>query len=122
MSLVSTYVLADDDQWYQEPVLGGDDWFICFDDDDPPELVVKEGKGINPYTLFEDIGLKAKVISKPSYSGRLFDGNFHDAWAVFLKIKKPIPAQHIKEHDGLTTEMPFQGTLYDFGKGTGGLK
>lgn len=40
MSLVSTYVLADNGLFYKNPTLRGEDWFICFDDDDPPELVI----------------------------------------------------------------------------------
>lgn len=124
MSLVSTYVLADDGKWYREPVLADDThmWFICFDDDEPPELVFREGIGINPYMIFDDIGLKAKLKGGPRYSGRLFDNEFHDAISVFLKIKRPIPADRIKEHDGIITELPAQGVMYDFGKGYGGLK
>lgn len=124
MSLVSTYCLADDGQWYREPVLRGEDWFICFDDDDPPELVFKEHSDINPYTLLHDIGLKASLKGRGNRSGRMFgkDFEFDDAISFWLKIKKPIPAKAITEHDGVVTDMPFQGTLYDFGGGLKGLK
>lgn len=124
MSLVSTYCLADDGKWYKEPVLGGEDWFICFDDDDPPELVFKEHSDINPYTLLRELGIKASLKGRGNRSMRMFSEEikFDDAISFWLKIKKPIPAAAITEHDGIIDELPFQGTLYDFGAGLKGLK
>lgn len=40
MSLVPTWVRMNDGKFYQNPVIAGAGWYICFDDDDPPELVV----------------------------------------------------------------------------------
>jgi len=40
MSLVPTYVRARDGYWYEDPVIEFPEGFICFDDDDPPELVL----------------------------------------------------------------------------------
>lgn len=126
MSLVSTYCLADDGKWYKEPVLRGEDWFICFDDDDPPELVFKEHSDINPYILLRELGIKAKLKGRGHLSGRMFgrsdDYKFDDAVSFWLNIKKPIPASAITEHEGVIDELPFQGTLYDFGAGLKGLK
>ena len=122
MSLVSTYALADNNKWYREPVLSGEGWFICFDDDDPPELVFRVDANINPYILLREIGLNAKLKGRPRISGRLFNDEFHDAYSLWLKIKKPIPAKYITEHDGIITNMPFQGVLYDFGQGFNNLK
>ena len=48
MSLVPTFVKADNGKWYQNPELEGPGWFICFDDDDPIELVfMKKFNGKN---------------------------------------------------------------------------
>ena len=44
MSLVPTYVLAQDGYWYKNPVLGTASWFLCYDDDDPIEIVIQEGR------------------------------------------------------------------------------
>ena len=46
MSLVPTWVLCDDRRMYRDAVLAAaadGDWFICFDDNDPPELVMQGG-------------------------------------------------------------------------------
>jgi hypothetical protein len=41
MSLVASYVKANDGLYYEGPWRAEDQsWFICLDDDDPPELVV----------------------------------------------------------------------------------
>jgi len=52
MSLTSTYVLMGDNKWYKNPIITNllteSMWFICYDDDDPIELVVEE-------SLWEDI-------------------------------------------------------------------
>lgn len=42
MSLVSTYVQSTSGKWYKNPVIRGDGWFICWDDDEPIELVVTD--------------------------------------------------------------------------------
>jgi hypothetical protein len=43
MSLVSTYVVMADGKYYQNPVIYDEtgDWFICFDDEEPPEFVIR---------------------------------------------------------------------------------
>lgn len=46
MSLGPTLVRAADGLYYQDPVFEGTDaagrrWFVCFDEDDPPELIVE---------------------------------------------------------------------------------
>jgi hypothetical protein len=124
MSLVSTYALADDGKWYQNPVLGspGYDWFICFDDDDPIELVIANVSGLSPEQVFNFLKIEAKTTSRPHGSQRYFKEGFKQARAWWVSIEKPIPAAHITEHDGIITEQPFQGVLYDFGQGFGGLK
>lgn len=48
MSLVATWCHCSDGKWYRNPVWSGDPdqdglatWFVCLDDDEPPELVVQ---------------------------------------------------------------------------------
>lgn len=48
MSLVATWCYCSDGKWYEDPVwyeLAEDSktrsWFLCLDDDDPPELVIQ---------------------------------------------------------------------------------
>lgn len=40
MSLCHVFVQAQDGRWYTSPTIAKDDWFLCWDDDEPIELVV----------------------------------------------------------------------------------
>jgi hypothetical protein len=123
MSLVATYVQATDGKIYKEPVLSGEDFFICFDDDDPPELVIKvldrtdkqlHQRAIN---ILKDIGLVATISDAHTKSGRLFgkSNKFVDSYSVFLSIKAPIPADKITEHEGFY-DGKSECTLYTWKK------
>jgi len=118
MSLVSTYVRADDGKMYKNPVLEGDGWFICFDDDDPVELVVADESGIQePMSFLKSIGInRPKMMGKGQRCGsRVFKGQFKPAKCWFFEITENIPATAITRHDGtvLRSEI-FQGVVYDF--------
>lgn len=102
MSLVSTYVYATDGKFYKNPVIKGEGWFICFDDDDPPELVVelslykKDGKEIFTKILQEQ-QLDFKIIQNTVNFGgsRYFSDTTKDkymkpACRMFFMLKGPI--------------------------------
>jgi hypothetical protein len=93
MSLVHTYVRAVDGQLYRDPVLRGDDWFICFDDDDPPEIVVagsdREECAVRAHRLVASIGRNVRLHS--SRSSRSFAGKFRQACAFWFDLTAPIP-------------------------------
>lgn len=126
MSLCSTWVLARDGNFYQDPVLRGDDWFLCFDDDDPPELVIKcekeqplktlqRAKEILKAHLF---GVRYEFLSKrPRWSHRMFP-EFHHAGAIFIKILDPIPVPQEYEAvlDDINKDL-HEKVYYDFGRG-----
>lgn len=120
MSLVSTYVRADNEKWYRDPVMSGDGWFICFDDDDPIELVminpdIKDKK--SPEDLLKEINLIAFVNSKPMYSERLFEEHgwkFTPSRAYWIDIVGPIPFRLITKFDAeFKTKPNKQGVYYD---------
>lgn len=120
MSLVSSYVLSDDGYWYKNPVLGDDEYFICFDDDDPPELVIRV-KDRSESEMRDCVNgilskLSGKIVSQPMLGGyRLFKGKFKKSYSVFIEINRRIPADFIKEHDGRFKEQPqTQGVFYNF--------
>lgn len=113
MSLTHTCVQASDNKIYINPYISGEDFFICFDDDDPPELVIKVNnksdtelnqRAIN---IINDLNLIATITSKPQKSGRIFNQNinqnfnFITAYSVFLSIKAPIPISIITSHNGI---------------------
>lgn len=113
MSLVSTCVQANDGKIYKNPILSGEDFFICFDDDDPPELVIKRLHRIDSdlhkraLDILKNLGLVASLRGNPMKSSRLFNltqelsTKFIEAISYFLHIEAPIPANHITKHDGL---------------------
>lgn len=103
MSQVPTWVKAKDGQFYQDPVLRGEDWFLCFDDDDPPELVMKADRLIpeskadvkeRAKGILDRLGVRYELCGGVSRSSRCFGSQItrmHPAVAVFLHIKDPIP-------------------------------
>ena len=113
MSLVPTCVQANDGNVYINPIISGEDFFICFDDDDPPELVIKlldrspDEIHQRALDILKDLPLIASFRGSPSKSSRLFDHsqqsalNFVKANAYFLYIDQPIPFNKITKHDGL---------------------
>ena len=121
MSLVSTYIKTTDGKWYRNLVYRGEGWFICFDDDDPIELVIRKSSGIKP----EDIDLLKQFpkfrLSKPRSSGRNFGGDWlFPAVAYFLcaesqlSFGNPFPApRETDTYDKVFDEYPnTQGVYY----------
>ncbi len=126
MSLVSTYVLADDGKWYKDPVLEAADhsWFICFDDDDPPELVFKVNGGeskkdwsARASLILANIGIRIHWLRPSHASGRCFgpEEKVHDAMAYWIDIIAPIPKKWItRPSEGSDKKPDCQGVFYNF--------
>lgn len=122
MSLVSTYVRAVDGKLYRNPVFRGENWFIVFDDDDPPELVFEPKGGIElvryrATIILNDRGIKYKLMGEPCSSGlRCFSsiGDMRKAYRVFFELLSRIPVP--QEHDGAidSEKEVIQGVFYDF--------
>lgn len=113
MSLVSTYVRAVDGKLYRNPVIRGDGWFLCFDDDDPPELVVEVGREAPGFTFFKRKrrGHRGGRCSQSSLN-KTVEMRFKTADSYFGRLTAPIPVP--AEHDGVaTTEEIGQGVVYD---------
>jgi hypothetical protein len=108
MSKVPTWVLAVDGRVYQDPVLEGPDWFLCFDDDEPPELVIallrtvpKGGSWRWIEERTREIMEGLKIVwhfygsgSRVRFGHRCFGegvSNMKHAGAVFLKLESAIP-------------------------------
>lgn len=80
MSLVSTYCKCSDGKWYKEPIWFGSDWFICLDDDEPPELVIEKESSKPDILWFEIKGY-------PETSARLFPVGTGRKWSNFKNAK-----------------------------------
>ena len=108
MSQVATWVLGIDGRFYEEPTLyppGYDpasgeppDWYLCFDDDDPPELVIREGKPLPDLPYLQITG-KGQRCTREFYHGPYRPKNpifwLRPAKAYFGKLTRPIPAPDV---------------------------
>ena len=119
MSKVPTFVKLNDGNYYKNPTLGRNNWFICFDDDDPPELVIKMKMfedGLTPKRIIDRIGLEAEVVSDiTEYAGRCFEEDslrMEEAVAVFLKISEPPSTEWLRNHDGIEENSRTEGVYY----------
>lgn len=109
MSLVSTYVRAVDGKLYRDPIVVGNDWFLCFDDDDPPELVVRAMGALPELQCI-------RAICGHTRSFRCFTGDLNDdfveADSYWCELVSPIPVP--QRHDGVVAlEDIKQGVIYD---------
>ena len=136
MSLTYTWVLADNGWWYREPTLADvtNRWFICFDDDDPPEFIVKQPdlpKGSRKQQAMEYVQVLLESLHIPGASvqgwnegggRRCFPGNqFYPAIAVWLRLTEPIPSALIVTADLYLSLLAVgrrgsTGVIYNFGK------
>ena len=94
MSLGPIYVKARDGCVYANPAFRGEGWFVCWDEDEPVELVVKRGTRPPHLPWFKKVG-------KAQYAYRCFgktvDVPSVPARAWFGEVKSmPVP----DEHDG----------------------
>lgn len=108
VSKVSVFVEAVDGFHYQNPVVYGNDWFLCFDDEELPEIVIKQFKRTSPASakkraikVMREAGIKFKMgTERPSQCGRVFPPKWDkisDAVSFYLEITAPIPIPGIHE-------------------------
>ncbi|HWY36194.1 MAG TPA: hypothetical protein VNX68_16230 [Nitrosopumilaceae archaeon] len=116
MSLVATYVRATDGKFYKDPILSGRGWFICFDDDDPVELVISCRSKKKPEGILEKIGMEHTPLRYRGIAGRMFGKaiKFTDAESWFFEIENRVNPKFITEHDGIAKKNEIhQGVFYD---------
>ncbi len=130
MSLSSTWCYCSDNHWYEEPVWEGRDedgnkiWFLCLDDDDPPEMVIKINERLpnrNQYCkLFPELDFIKYTTNLANTAGRFFGDSDDDwtshlaasRWCEFTKIPPPPDRYDTKSDDGT---MPSQvHCFFDF--------
>jgi len=102
MSLVSTYVQANNKLWYKNPTCRGKDWFLCFDD--PIELIIERGTNQFHSQKFRDKGFLISRIG--NHVAKSFTKDFRQAEAIFLRWG-------VTDHDGSYLKRPdCQGVFY----------
>lgn len=128
MSLVPQFVKFGD-LWYKGPTIYDEslEWFLCFDDEDPPEIVVKSSGQLSRIHREEKIEhflkvakIDARVITHNVSGSRLFPPNwkqFHPAIQAFIELNNNINISNLKvKHDGIFTDLPPVGeyVAYNF--------
>ena len=127
MSMVSTWALAQDGKFYKNPVLRGTrpdgaEWFLCFDDDDPPELVMEAGPDFDwkqtAASILGAIGPRYRIMRRgPMRSGRSFQGEFKPAEAIFVELLDPIPVPTESDGSGDWNDvLKRECVFYPFGR------
>ncbi len=121
MSQVATYVEGVDGRYYICPIIYTDDWYVCFNDDDPPEIVVRhhkseKGAESRAKKFLRDAGFKFRDFKFKGTSGRMFppEWKLTQASSAFFEILEPFPVENVKIHsDGDSEIMPdiTQGTV-----------
>ncbi len=127
MSLVATYVKGSDGQYYKLPIFSGEvdgcRWFICYDDDDPIELVIASQDAVvveevkeGIKKLFSDNDCDISFSKIQGRSQRCFSANdwrdFHDAVSMWVEMKEP-PVELITKHEGVMERGSIgQGVIY----------
>ncbi len=100
MSMSATWVQCNDALYYREPRYGDDaTWFVCFDDDDPPEVVVRMEKGetrdsvmARTAAILDDAGFHAEIVGRGRINGkRHFNGRMVDAFSAWIDIRNAPP-------------------------------
>jgi len=129
MSLGSHFVRAVDGKWYEQPVFQRPEvWFLCFDEDEPPELVIRVLQAV-PCDDWETINV-ARIIAntamlvtfrkevpmrfRSTYAGRMF-ATIHDptrhvmfpAVSFFLSLKDRIPVPDVHAGPVLEGDKPW---------------
>jgi predicted RNA binding protein YcfA (HicA-like mRNA interferase family) len=122
MSLVGTYVELQDHSWALDPVLGDEKetWFICYDDDDPIELVVAENANLTPEQILKQLaekGFVLKIASKGHTSHRFFGSielnSMKKADSYWLTVVDGAPnSDMLIEHDGFSKARPNEQGVY----------
>ena len=132
--VISTWVMADDGLLRRDPVVRGIDrvtgvpYFICFDEREPPELVLgidrrlmtDEAVGEIASRIVDGLGIECIVGTDVMRSVRCFGSDpanspYLRAASVWLDILQPIPASLLK---GKGQRQPRGGdcVVYSFGK------
>lgn len=119
MSLGNIYLKSSDGKWYEWPTIegvtqDGKKWYLCFDEDDPPELVVQtdgNGKEIDAKKILREASVSFSGVRFNGVCGRMIG----DAASFWVNITAPIPTPtKYKAVFNKNPELP--GTYFSFSK------
>jgi hypothetical protein len=120
MSIVSTFVKFDDGFYYGSPHIEGSGWFLCFDDDEPPELVIQTKINRSPEEILKEVGIKFENIKfniecSRCFGNSILKGHFYNAKSYFIEISKTPSTKYLKRFNGKFKQMPkTQCVIYEW--------
>jgi hypothetical protein len=118
MSLVAPYVQSKTNIWYEYPVIMRPNYFVCWDDDEPIELVVKRHFISCEDALAElkENGWDVFMISNPQRSGRRYFGSIKnrpvEASRVYLGQKHGPPDELLERFKETYEKYPGRQGVY----------
>lgn len=122
----AVFVQGTDYKYYRNPIVYGDNWFIEFEDNELPEIIVKRFEKTNEKSalrrmrsILNKAGFKYKIKANVARTVRVFPPKFQgfdDALATFFELRDLVPVENIKVHDqGVLTLFPeADGTYFTF--------
>jgi len=127
MSLVPTHCYCSDGLWYEDPVWRGYDedgklrWFLCLDDDDPPEMVLRvddSPKDLDPKgraALFPQLDYIRYTSNASSFDGqwRQFGNEMVRASSRWCELIKVPPPPTKSDGPGTKERRPGECVFYD---------
>lgn len=100
MSLSPIYVKCRDGKYYKNPVITDDkDFYICFDDDEPIEIVIFDHCKRSPEAIMSELEIKHSKLIKGTASLRHLKGKFLPAKSFFFIEIENVPVPN--KHDGI---------------------
>ncbi len=123
MSQSRVFVQALDGLLYSDPLIVGSDWFVCFCDDEPPEIVMKRSSNTTEksarrkaHMALTEAGLGFELGEVNSLKdGRSFPPSWKakPASSIFFKLLAPIPVP--RSYGGVKIEPArVNATMYIF--------
>jgi len=135
MSLVPTFVQSAEGNWYKNPTIRGEKydegkkwkWFVCWDDDEPIELVIAMEFYTDPMEivkLLKDFGWKVAIGFRNLSANRVFGDNwFFAAGRSYCVDQRSAPTDALFAAHGIKSlgkEMPSVDGVY-YGKDFKGI-
>lgn len=123
---MSAYFLASNGLLYRNPLIRGANWFVVFDGDDEPELVLAKGAldaeaaRLAAVSILEQSGLSAVVSGPARHMLRPFDEreDARNSFCFWLAVCEPIPAELLPAGAGVA-EPPEGSAVESFGQAWG---
>jgi len=126
MSLVSSYIHCEDGKYYKNLVYQDEEgtWFLCFDDDEPPEIVIAHGTDNKPIQkprkVLKKLGIKFNDMQEHLTCQRMFKRNGRDvllrATSYFFQLPKgkacPLPRESDAHEGSVERKDIVQGVIY----------